>query len=160
MKKILLLGFILAILLFAFPQGVLAATDSKGAEVTASVADTCIVTASFTEPTGGWILERNAPNALSPGIHVTVDSSSPWGLVASDEKTGLTKGFMTSGGSQLSTPFVFRTGGLATPQTLFPSGSPAQPVTGYDYDIGQPVTATDNSALSYTITVTFTLTSL
>jgi hypothetical protein len=161
MKKLLFIGLILAIFILAMPQGVMALSDIKTAEVSATVADTCIVTASFVPPSGGWNLLRNNANALPNGIHVTVDSSSPWGLVATDEK-GTDKGKMIStvGAIPLQTAFVFDGVGLATAHTLFPSGKAAQPVTGYDYAIGQPVTALDNSALDYTITVTFTLTAI
>jgi len=162
MKKVLLIGLILAICILAFPQGVMAATDIKGADVNAQVVDTCKVTAEFVPPSGGvWNLERNVANALPNGIHVTVDSSSKWSLDVVDAKA-TDPGFMVStvGAIPLNNAFVFEGAGLAASRNLFPSGQLAQPVTPYDYDIGQPITATDNSDLAYIITVTFTLISL
>jgi hypothetical protein len=160
MKKVLLIGLILAICILAFPQGVMAASDN--AEVIATIESVSEVHASFV---GGWVLERGADNSFDNAILVTVDSTSPWGLTASDEKSVEDhKGYMVgSDGSPLATAFEFNGAGLAAPQTLFPAGQAGQEEnteSPYPYGIDQDVTEDDNSALApYTITVTFTLTS-
>ena len=160
MKKVLLIGLILAICILAFPQGVLAATSGDTANVVANIEDKCEVTSTFNTPALGWNLARNAPNDLSDAITVTVDSSSPWGLVASDEKTvALGKGYMTaSDGTKMKTAFVFAGTGLETPNPLFDPGQTPQTKTTYNWAVGQPTIWSDNAALEYKIVITFTLT--
>jgi hypothetical protein len=158
MKKVLLLGLILAICMLAFPQGVMAATDY--ANVIANIPDFSEVTATFNAPSGGWILARNADNSLSNAITVTVNSTSPWSLVAAD-KTNTPKGYMVStdvSATPMKTAFVFAGTGLGADNTLF-SDQPPQDKTTYNWAIGQPVLWSDNAALEYKIVITFTLTS-
>ena len=161
MKKVLLIGLILAICILAFPQGVMAATSGDTANVVANIEDKCEVTSTFNAPALGWNLERNAPNDLSNAITVTVDSSSPWGLVASHTPVvPANKGFMVSsdGATRMKTAFVFAGTGLAVDNALFDPGQTPQAKTTYNWAVGQPVLWSDNAALVYNMVITFTLT--
>jgi len=163
MKKVLLIGLILAILLLAFPQGVSAAVDS--AEVAATMEPVSEVIATFA---GGWNLERGTANLFANAISVTVDSNSPWGLTAQDLKAA-NPGFMVGSDpalTPLKTGFKFHTYGagvIKDSQTLYGAGQAGQvknTATPYTYNVDQDVLFNDNSAFDpYTITITFTLTS-
>jgi hypothetical protein len=166
MKKVLLIGLILAILLFAFPQGVMAAdTDSDTAEVTADINDVCEVTATYVG--GTWALDRNSgtSNLNDDAISVTVDSTSPFDLMAEDMAGTANDGFMVSGVIPLKTGFIlegFAAGALAGPVTVINDHAPqdASVEPAFLYDIAQQVTDDDDSSKTYSITVTFTLNSV
>jgi hypothetical protein len=107
MKKVLLIGFVLAILLFAFPQGVLAATDDGQATVSARISD--YITLTVTNP-GDWPLAYDANqcggtehcNQGAP-IGFTVSSNDQWtvrSLTDTDQD-----GFMV-GSDDASTPLA------------------------------------------------------
>jgi hypothetical protein len=162
MKKLLLIGMILAILILAMPQGVMAADDD--AVVTATVADVSVVNVA---PVAAWELDRGTANLNTDAISVTVDSTSPWGLTVQDTKE-TNAGFMV-GNDDPKTPldagFVFEgfePGTLNAEQTLFDPGQIPQvenTESPYLYDIDQDVSNEDDSSLTYQITLTFTLTS-
>ena len=175
MKRVLLLGFILAICVLAVPQGVSAATlgTPSSAVVNAEVADHAAITVVFVPPTtpGYWLLDRQWDNELSNGIHMNVDCSQPWAVtVVTDANTVPgTQGYMLStvGGIKLNQPFYIKCTIGSVPgnyHTLtsgaygIASGTPQLP-TDYFYNIAQPVVVADNAALSYTMTQVYTLAS-
>jgi len=163
MKKVLLLGFILAILLLAFPQGVMAAGDPT-AEVTASIQSIADLNAAFS---GTWVLQRLAPgltpNLNANNITVTVDCNNDWDVSVTDDKS-TNKGYMTSASKKLTDPFYVEVGDgknafntLTGSSWITESGS-SQPITTYHYDVYQQVENGDDAAEgSYAITVTYTL---
>jgi len=165
MKKVLLIGFVLAILLLAFPQGVMAATtlDSTTAVVSAGVTDYADIIATFNS--GGWTLNRSE-NPLANGINLTVDCSQHWAVTAADADPSNTKGYMdnTNHNHSLATAFAIDTSTvqnavLTGADLAFVGGNP-QPATLSQYDIAQFVTNLDDTAESYDITVAFTLSTL
>jgi hypothetical protein len=168
MKKVLLLGLILAIFILAMPQGVLAATDSSPAIVTASVQDALDVQATWNGGTWALAQSDNTLNPTGGAINVTVYSTSPWYLGVSDANTGTNTGKMIS--TTGTTPMIplgsfFRISrdtplALAVlPQTTIISNGQAQVPTDYKFAIAQQILPTDDSARDYSITLTFLLTS-
>ena len=98
MKKLLLIGLILAIFILAMPQGVLAL--DKSPEVNANIQHGLVFTAP--SPPGTWILGRtavatvnllsDASNGADP-IQIDVDSANKWELKAIDQNNGGTAGY-------------------------------------------------------------------
>jgi hypothetical protein len=100
MKRVLLIGIILAILILAMPQGVSAATSSGGAaqaaEVTATIAD--YITLVVTGPASTWMLNfDNNPvqcdsdakcNQLNNAITFAISSNDGWTLSAVGDNSG------------------------------------------------------------------------
>jgi hypothetical protein len=157
MKKVLLIGLILAICVLAFPQGVLAA--DQNVEINANVNDVSELTAAWVG--GTWDLYRASTdeNLKSQAVHVTVDSSSQWTLSAADANSEGDSGYMISSGDG-STPLAtkFKLDGQNLDIETLREGN-AEPLTDYYFDVQQQVINTDDSSLTYKITVTFTLTS-
>jgi hypothetical protein len=160
MKKVLLIGLILATLLLAMPQGVSAAT----ADVTASIATVSDLTATYIG-TSPWVLTTNSANNQPnpPGaIQTTVNCNSDWDVTVADSQfaipAAVAVGHMvsTTSNKYLATAFVFDGGGLTGPAWVIQSGTP-QAITTYKYGIGQPVVPGDDAAESYKITIAFTL---
>ena len=93
MKKVLLIGFILVILLLAFPQGVMAADDTGSATVSATISD--YITLHVDTPTA-WVLSftangcggDDACNQKDDAISGTVHSSDDWTLATVAHATG------------------------------------------------------------------------
>jgi hypothetical protein len=92
MKKVLLIGLILAICILAFPQGVLAADDS--ATVNANIATSLDFTAAG--PVGTWDLQPSGDTTTASnadGITFFVNSNGAWGvhpkLTSSPPQTGI-----------------------------------------------------------------------
>jgi hypothetical protein len=108
MKKLLLIGLILAICILAMPQGVLAATDDGFAVVSANINDyvSLIVT-----PPGNWPLAYDATtcgaacNELAPAIGFAVSSNDAWTVRSLDDT--LQDGFMV-GKASTNTPLANR----------------------------------------------------
>jgi hypothetical protein len=101
MKKVLFLGFILAILLLAFPQGVTAATTGS-VTVDASIADSIDFTPSVTTITWPLVFTPSPINTLDPAVTFAVTSNRPWKINV-DDKDGATAGHLTPwGGSGYS----------------------------------------------------------
>jgi hypothetical protein len=161
MKKILFIGLILAILLFAFPQGVSAA-ESDSATVVASVESKldCVAT----HPAGTWALTRGQNNFLygSDAVSLTVDSTTDWTLTASNSAPeGADDGHMYDAtvDQQLNLPFYIETQSgmqsLESPQDLY--WGPPQAINSPTYynDFSQEVQASDYSGSNYYITILF-----
>jgi len=178
MKKLLLLGLILAICVLAMPQGVLAATQSP--VVNANIAHTLTFTA--TSP-GTWTMGRTGgvatDNLLSTGstgpIPITVDSANKWEITAIDAKTGTNQGHMVPTGSPfaptwataLVNPLQVQTGTTtftALPETGTTAVSIKSGTSGYypslTEDLKQTVALSDYVLTSgtYQMTITLTLT--
>jgi hypothetical protein len=164
MKKVLLIGLILAICILAFPQGVMAA-GSDTAEVTASIDSIADIVATFTATP--WALTRLAtgltPNLNPNAITVTVDCNNDWDVTVADTKV-TDKGYMVSASKKLTDPFYLEDGqgtGIFATLTgvawITESGN-SQPLTTYYYDVYQQVENVDDAAEgSYSITITYTL---
>jgi hypothetical protein len=165
MKKLLLIGLILAILLLAFPQGVMAVDDDQ-AVINANLAG---VTLNFkvTEPGGMWELARGA-NTLgttdATKIKIEVDTSNYW-TVSAEDTTTAHKGHMISAG----TPATFLTQVLYIQKTVgngplsakvdVGSGNPGNYSNTVFYrTLDQEVLTTDKAMTDYKITLTFTVT--
>jgi hypothetical protein len=95
MKKVLFLGLILAILLFAFPQGVTAAVTGD-VTVDATIAESIDFTPS-TEAVS-WDLSFVAPNGpinvKDPAVSFGIVSNRPWKITVTDADTD-TAGHLT-----------------------------------------------------------------
>jgi hypothetical protein len=187
MKKLLLIGLILAICILAMPQGVLAATATP--VVNANIAHTLVFTAP--SPTQ-WILGRGAAatinllsdtaNGADP-IPIGVDSANKWDLKAIDANAGgieghqahmiPTSGFVPTYALPLENALEVQTGGWGgTPTfTALPeSGNApviirsAQPsgVVSFTEDLKQTVALADYvlTTGTYQMTITFTLNEL
>ncbi len=184
MRKILLLGFILAILLLAFPQGVLA--DVQSPVVNANIVHTLV----FTAPSpAAWVLDRGTAatdNYLSSAgsgtapIAMSVDSANGWGVTAVDANTGTGAGhlvpvspFTPVAAGPLAAALQVMTAGPVGPTgtyTPLPTASPFTPVpirtgisgvTTWSEDLKQSVALSDYALTSggpYRMTITFTCT--
>jgi hypothetical protein len=181
MKKLLLIGLILAILILAMPQGVSAATVPQAPIVNANI----VHTLGFTAPSPAtWVLDRgtsatdNYLSGSSAGdpIVMTVDSATTWGVTAIDSNTGgtagsqahmkPTAGFAPATALPLVNALQVQTGASAytalpetgtTPVTI-QTGS--QGVTTWNEDLKQTVALTDITLTTgtYQMTITFTCT--
>jgi len=112
MKKVLLLGLILAILLLAFPQGVMADDATVNANIVATTGDFSATYASHV-----WALAAGPATTteIVPVVLTITDCNQLWDIIAWDAD-GTTAGHMTewdvtlpppgyvSGGEQLNLP--------------------------------------------------------
>ena len=163
MKRVLLLGMILAIFILLIPQGVSAVTlDSSSALVYANLTDYADISAVFNAPDGvfGWNLTRNMNNDLGDGISVTIDCTQPWGFTADDANSGTNTGHMIASdgsGKFLATSFKLEnsTAQLQSldglPLTMGDGGPQSAQTT--PFDIQQPVTYGDDASKDYKITI-------
>ena len=165
MKRVLLLGMILAILILAMPQGVLAGSALNNATVTASVTDYAAITAAFEPPVGGWNLTRySVDDNLCPNcVNVTVDSSTKWGTTVADEKgAGATENHMVADANPwpaLIDHFQIDGSDLSSGKIL-EANKAAQGPSSIPYNIAQKIELTDDTVYNYKIVLAFTLTSL
>jgi hypothetical protein len=162
MKRVLLLGIVLAIFILAMPQGVLAITN-PAVPVTANVADVLECTADGGSSTAAWALVRGQDNVLSGsnGITLTVNSTFDWNLIAQDLTGSGTVGHMYDSGvlKFLNQPFMIEDDASTMTSlagTVDIESGPPQAETTYTHDISQEVEFADYSGDGYTITVTFT----
>lgn len=162
MKRVLLLGMILAICILAMPQGVSAAT----ADVTANIQTISILTAAYEPTVNPWVLQRlNASeNINANAINISVDCNTDWDVNVKDTKTS-NPGYMnsTTSSKKLFDKFQLEEGQdantfatLTNTAWIIESGTPI-PKTIYKQDIKQQVENVDDAAEAYTITLTYTL---
>jgi hypothetical protein len=78
MKRVLLIGIILAILILSMPQGVLADTKTSPVTVNANIINVLDFTASNGGTSAGWAMTRGTTNTMSNGVNFIVKSSAPW----------------------------------------------------------------------------------
>ena len=184
MKKLLLIGLILAICILAMPQGVSAATASP--IVNANIVHTLV----FTAPSpAAWVLDRGTgatDNYLSSTgsgtapIAMSVDSANGWGVTAVDANTGANAGHMvpvspftpTAAGPLVNVLQVLTVGpvGPTGTYTALPTASPFTPVsiktgtsgvTTWNEDLKQTVALADYALTTggpYRMTITLTCT--
>ena len=168
MKKVLLIGLILAICILAMPQGVMAATDIKpavvNANVTAIALDFKVTNPTCGDPAGVWQLQRGLNTlSASTGIKTEVNSSRAWQISAVGAASAHT-GSMISGGSpsnflqaltilQESTNSYVVLSGTPVVQT----GPPGNLVQNLRYtNLQQSVADLDKALTDYQITITMT----
>ena len=108
MKKVLLIGFVLAILLLAFPQGVMAA-DTGSATVSATISDyiDLVVTRASSD---AWVLDYTVAqcdgssttgcNKLANNIQFDINTNSAWQLRLLQDAAK--DGYLTSGTTPLT----------------------------------------------------------
>ena len=158
MKRVLLLGIVLAILILAMPQGVLASDIPGDVVVSADYAGSELIFVPNTISSFSWeLFEADADDNLYPGaLEFDVDSTLDWDVFVKDAKTSDT-GKMVSG-SYHCTPFEIEdTDGLTAltgSDQLIEKGAPVDEY--FTKDIAQPVGQSDYSATGYQVTLTFT----
>jgi hypothetical protein len=178
MKRVLLIGIILAILILAMPQGVLAVgpnaplpvvVNAQYGATSATTFDAVLHTVS-----GVWTWDLVTPSASdnlkSPAIDFTVNSLAIWDVTAYDSyatPAGRQKGFLHGDLGDLQNPVQMTSGGGVTWNTLttYTSGSPLTVYSGasktsaqtWSENLKQPVTATDLASHSgYHTQITYT----
>jgi hypothetical protein len=173
MKKVLLILFVLAICMLAFPQGVMAADPISP--------DPVLIEATYEgseldfnvdlAPTEGWLLsvagngnDNNWPDALT----FTVSASHAWSVSADDIKadTDANEGFMMGDEGPLTTPIWMEINQGGSPNSIVSRPNvlegygPIPPDTIYTSDLWQRVLDSDFGSLNpFAITIRFTCTS-
>jgi hypothetical protein len=164
MKKLLLLGFILAVCILAMPQGVLADT-SKNVAVTAqveSVSNLTVSTEAITWPDFGRG-DNTLGSLASPAVIVHVDNNLHYNVQASANNNG----FMTDSLLDAYTaPFYlhgdegnWKFDTITTPQDVVSDGDLGSDVTS-NYYFSQYIDNDDSANLGHAITLTFALSPL
>ena len=180
MKKVLLIGFILVILLLAFPQGVMAAPITPPVVVVnAQLPMQTFVfevnlnpAAPPSGPTWPWILAANSDNLNPKAINLSVQSSRDWDINAWDNTPAVSPrlaGHMFANGHPLLKGFEMQMGGTggtlgtltefstdATPGQLILRGNPYIGTQTDHSDIRQTTQSADFGSTEYKITLTFT----
>jgi hypothetical protein len=87
MKRVLIIGFILAILILAMPQGVLADTKTSGVTVNANIQNVLDFTATNGGGSEGWTMTRGTTNTITNGVGFDVKSSAPWSITVAESTT-------------------------------------------------------------------------
>jgi hypothetical protein len=166
MKKLLLIVFVLAICVLAFPHGVMAATQTPDPVIiNAAYEGTALAfTADKVLPESGpwsWPLSVNSPtdNKKSPALTFSVASPSNWVVGVSGSDGGYMRGDLGT----LKTAFGMEVNNDDTNNPIngginVLSGGPIL-ATNFASDIWQPVQGDDfGSSGGYAITLTFTIT--
>jgi hypothetical protein len=167
MKKLLLIGLILAILLFAFPQGVMAVDKTSPVTINAVYNVPLAFEAKQIAPTGPWNLKAGDLNFVDNALQFNVTAASIWAVTATDTTganpyAGHTVGYMTGDAHDLQNAWLMQREGTGVGQTII--GSPTVlsggqwPVLRTFYsDMWQQVTNTDfGSPNPYHMIITFT----
>jgi len=162
MKKLLLLGFVLAICILAMPQGVLAIDQPVTVNAVYYSATTFVVTNNV----GTWTLAVDGSNTNPAGLSFDIKTLDDWSVSASAGNGG----YMTGSNGDLKSRFEmdlrttpalgFQRLDLATPKVAN-SGGPSSVVQHWTSNLYQPVLFNDYgsaSATGYAITLTFTST--
>ena len=161
MKKVLLILFVLAILLLAFPQGVLAATfPSNDVVINAEFGTATSFNAqkSTTAFPDTWGLKPGENNQVDEGINFFLTTqSNGWSVTAESANNG----FMTGGLQNLQSPFlVYSTtaGNYVAPTggVQIKGGDALNTNQDWNANIRQPVALNDIGADLWTITIVFT----
>jgi hypothetical protein len=184
MKRVLLLGIILAIFILAMPQGVSASTlTPQNVIVNAGYAGADLkCTPATTIGTGSgqsvWTLTKALnPNQKTGALTFDIESTRAYTITAQDQKAPTNEGYMTvsDGGTRvLANTFDMQMGGVNNVmgsraniiRTGTPPSSPKLVVGGppvktiLSSDVWQPIADSDWSSTSpYSITVVFTCSS-
>jgi len=167
MKKVLLIGLILAILLLAFPQGVMAIDKTDPVTVNAAYAGGDLVfTADTVAAKFPWNLAEvgeNLGNKNTDALVFTVDSPLIWHIDATDAATvPATEGYMVSTTNPLHSLAnyfkIANEGGTMIDLSIskeIENGVPSDNAAFYK-TIDQAVVQSDFAMESYSITITFT----
>jgi len=168
MKKVLLLGLILAILILAMPQGVLAATGTGSATVSASIED--YTTLSVVQPSLWTMSFANNPiqcdsvatcNLKDNAISGTVYSSDDWTLTAHADAPYQMGASST--GPYLTNLLYIQTesgwGDLNVPGTIAHGAGNLAVGEPFANDLKQTLADADRSDLGYSIVIALTATS-
>ena len=160
MKKVLLIGIVLAILLLAMPQGVMAISQQAVVNANYYSATTFVVNNKFVGP---WNLVVSPDNTKDPGLSFDITTLDDWSVMASASN----EGFMTGSNGDLKSLFQmdlrttpasgFQRLDLATSKVAN-SGGPSSEVQTWNSKLYQPVLYNDYGSASgtgYTITITF-----
>jgi hypothetical protein len=175
MKKLLLIVFVLAICVLAFPQGVMAETilDPQEKTIDATYGGSALEFLVDLNLGEGWVLEVGGDNNLvDNALTFTVSSSHDWSVQADDiqENTPSTEGYMVGDEGptrHLTRPIQMQynedgaidlTGG---PRNVLENYGPISPDTVYHSDLWQEVLASDYGTTlnPFTITIEFTCSS-
>jgi hypothetical protein len=174
MKRILLIGFILAICILAMPQGVLAAQQSSNVPISALYAGSplafqaALSTDSGANSVNPWQLVRGTDNGRTNALVFTVSDSEAWTVTATGSNGGYFAGVTNSAHSLINpfwmefSPNGVRDGAqhniIGGPAVL--NGGPIPDGSVYYSNVWQRVTDADfGDAGGYTLTITFTATS-
>jgi hypothetical protein len=166
MKRILLLGIILAICILAMPQGVLAATASSGGSAVVSATIEDYINLVVTGPSV-WTLSYTASacgdhcNVLSPGIKFDISSNDGWTLTAS--KNGPNDGYLKAGTYNLANRLFIGPNPYAAPENWISTDAAHKIETGlkgvtpqFSRDLQQTLSINDDANLgTYSITLAF-----
>jgi hypothetical protein len=170
MKKVLLILFVLAICVLAFPQGVMAETTlpAQNVPIDATYGGSELAFLADLDLGDGWVLSAGSDNVAPDALTFTVSSSHAWSVSADDIKSNSdpNEGFMIGDEGPFTTPIwmEFNQDGtqhniIARPNVLSGYG-PIAPDTVYTSDLWQRVLDSDfGSTNPYTITIAFTCTS-
>jgi hypothetical protein len=155
MKKVLLIGLILAILILAMPQGVSADT----ATVNAAVVESLSFSAAGSNVTS-WNLYYFAPgpvNTNTGGLNLAVSLNNPWHITLSGDNSGHLQPYVsgTYTGLPLFNPLHIVNGGddqavSGTTSTIFTSATATDGWTRH-YDYQQTLVVTDDPNPNYQI---------
>jgi hypothetical protein len=173
MKRVLLIGFILAICILAMPQGVLAADYPKTIPVDAQygLATDFTVTPASTSGVWNWNLQSGAPfydNHWTQALLFSVTTSYDWSVAVADTSSlGSGRhvyGFMEGNMHNLLYPFEMTLnagrGAIKDSSNVKDNGHPSFSAQTWYADFWQPVADNDyGSTTGYAITLTFTCTS-
>jgi hypothetical protein len=173
MKKLLLIGLILAICVLAFPQGVMALDDSVTVNANLPL-QTFAFDASINTgvgPTWPWVLQPSTANTNPGAINLTVVSSRQWDIAAWDANGNTAPriaGHMFGDGHTLTNAFEIQMGGtngnlgslgpittFATPGNPILSGNPLVGSQSDYANIMQTTVAGDFGSPNYAITLWF-----
>jgi hypothetical protein len=170
MKKLLIIGFVLAVCVLAFPQGVMAATDTDYVNVYATYYTATDFSATRIDPSGGWVwdLVPGGDNEVDPAIRIHLITQSDWYIDAADTTPGQVRdgyllGSLADPDKTLQSPFHVKNKAgeyvdLTSSKTLA-SGNSLNTEQGWNAAINQPVVAADyGSTTGYTAQITFTCT--
>jgi hypothetical protein len=99
MKRVLLIGFILAICILAMPQGVLAAPAAQPVTINAAYGSATTFSVYTDSGTGTTLnmgtLVANQDNIVDPALHFNVKSQSTWTVTGRDTSGHAYVGYMT-----------------------------------------------------------------
>jgi hypothetical protein len=87
MKRVLLIGIILAIFILAMPQGVMADTKTSPVTVNANIINHLTCTATNGGTSSGWAMTRGTTNTMGDGVAFVLKSSAPWVITVAESAT-------------------------------------------------------------------------
>ena len=162
MKKLLLIVFVLAICILAFPQGVLAAAFTADPVTINAVYGTATDFNAVRNPafTSWTLTEAASPNQVDNAIMFTLTTQSPtWSVTAASDNSGFMHGDQ---GVNLNSAFFMYADDvpgfvIPTADVLIKHGSSSNANQNWNAAVRQPIIAADpGSSTPWHITITFT----